>query len=151
MQKKKVGILLIMDPDNTEDSSGACRSDNVKNRVGQSFKLPGTDETYLVFINNCAQDRLKSQTENDAQLDSTAHELGHVLSSIFRIPGGMQDDPRPRKEIDSANACCIRHGATAEQLKRIQTNELLAWKLAKKIRPQVSPDGIKAALDSYGV
>jgi hypothetical protein len=147
MEEKTIGILVHFDPYDTTHSSGAVRTDNKKNLAGTSFKIPNTDETYIVFMNNNPKDNLAGESERDSQLDGLAHELGHVLSSIFRIPGGMQDDPRAKGEF--RHMCCAAHAATPKQAEAIFHNEKLAWEIARKIRPEINPESERQALATY--
>ena len=133
-------VVVFVDIDTTRDSnvSGAG--------IGTPFAMPdkvvaktfGADEVYSVVINPDPKGR--------SLVDITAHELGHILSAVYEIPGGMKQDPRTLKE-ETANRW--DNVPTVEQADRIWANEVLAWKLAEKIVPNLNKQDAKEALDTY--
>ena len=131
----KKRVVIYMDIDTEREGSSAVG-------MGNPFPegvdpLPGV-ESYTVFVN-------KGSDYGDA-MDATAHELGHAVSAIFELPGGMKNDPRPQKEFNSRYD---QVNLTLEQADRIWSNERLAWKIAEKIKPDLDKANAKRALDSY--
>jgi hypothetical protein len=142
MAKRRIAIFLSVDDKVTDEPSGTRRIDEKENQ------FPGADETYKVYIHGDDQREkmFPNVPANEAMLTTAAHEFGHVLSSIFKIPGGMHEDPRQHGEI---RGCCTAHVATPEQKERINRNETLAWEIGRKIVPNLNEDMAKEALDTY--
>jgi hypothetical protein len=129
--KKKV--VIFMDIDTTKQDSSAVRTGMPSPNMPE---VPGV-ESYTVYV--------RGDDGFGKPIDSAAHELGHMLSSVFELPTGMKNDPRTTGEL--AN----NHGAprTINQMDRIYSNERLAWKLAEKIKPDLDPEDKQKCLDSY--
>ena len=145
MAIKRVAILLEIDTGDKTNASGTCRSDQAG---GPS--VPGADETYVVNITDGWHSGLDGKPNKAAMMDSCAHELGHVMSSVFKVKGGMHEDPRQKgefKHIDSFDEA--RRSMSADQAGRLWHNEELAWELALKIRPEVNREQMQEALDTY--
>lgn len=136
-KKRRIAIFMMVNPNETDAPSGATEIDG-------PARFPGSDETYQVFVNGSEKEF--NETSPNPMLDAACHEFGHILSGIFKLPGGMTQDPRSLCEFK--DACCVGCEATKEQAQRIYTNEKLAWELAKKMRP-VDPVSANKALASY--
>jgi hypothetical protein len=145
MAVKQVAILIRIDSGEQEQSCYSGRSDLFPGN--KKHEVPGADETYIVGIHNSNSNRehhfMEAPNKNE-MLDCAAHELGHVLSAIFDLPGGMLNDPRQKGELQGLFA-----HPNSEQVKRILENETLAWKLAEKIRPELDKESARKDLDSY--
>lgn len=141
MAKKKIVIFMTVDNDNHAEPSGTRLVDEPEHQ----FK--GADETYKVFVNDSDSNLGTDVPSKQAMATAAAHELGHVLSSIFDLPGGMKQDPRQLGEL--VHVCCAAHGANDEQRNRIRRNERLAWKLARKIYPNLAKENARLALATY--
>lgn len=123
--KKRVLIAIEIDTTNTEASVVADMVDAWPETTPLLAELQGT-EAYVVKVGG-------GDTGNgENALDSCAHELGHVLSAIFKVPGGMRQDPRTNKEITILDNMLDNY--SQNQVIRIWSNEQLAWALAEKIR-----------------
>jgi len=146
MAIKQVAILMTIDDSPTRgDSCRTRRSDNNPVRPTR-ISVPGADQTYEVIVIN-DEDRTPTLTKEQQMLDCAAHELGHVLSSIFEVPGGMAEDPRTLGEF-VGNRYAYEH-PTESQQRRIYQNEKLAWEIGKKIRPEIDEDDMRTSLASY--
>lgn len=156
MRKK---VLMIIDIDTEKQGiSGVGPADFLSPVFKQAAKsisqLEGRPvEIYEVQVRKDVEDY-----NQDALIDVTAHEIGHALSRVFDLPGGMMSDPRTLGELVNRSVDDNRPGPhgpdchcanpTLEQMGRIVTNEQLAWKLAHKIRP-IDPATEKHAMDTY--
>lgn len=141
MAIKRVAILIQIDAGEQERSCFSMRSD-----TNGGPDISGADETYIVSIHNSSIVRTHNVFEapnRDEMLDCAAHEIGHVLSGVFELPGGIKDDPRTGKEITSWNK------PTPEQIQRILASERLAWDIGEKVRPQLNKAGRDKALSTY--
>jgi hypothetical protein len=145
MARKKVAILFEIDTSDKENSSGTTRLDD------KGFGMvPGADETYLVRVNDSFHPGTEGKPNKAAMLDAAAHELGHVLSSVFKVKGGMHEDPRSRLEFQGMHGMDeIEEHATPDQCGRLWANENIAWQIAEKIRPELNQADKQMCLDTY--
>lgn len=149
MAKKRVAILLEIDTGDKELSCAAVRTDHPSMKGLEAFEAcPGVDETYRVFINDSNEPGPQGKPNKKAMLDAAAHEFGHVLSSVFRVPGGMHEDPRSNAEF--LNKAVPFFSANKDQATRLYANEVLAWKIAEKIKPDLDQAEKARCLDTYG-
>jgi len=146
MALKKIAILMEVDIDEKEISCGTLRADKAPVPAIMRVQVPGADETYLVFIHDSDESKPIGEGNVQAMVDCAAHEIGHVLSSVFKLPGGMLDDPRGNGELNTPE---LYNNPTLQQRQRIWNNEIMAWNIARKVRPQLDEAGVKRALDSY--
>jgi hypothetical protein len=68
------------------------------------------------------------------------HELGHLVAGIFQTPA-VKNDARYYKATSI--------GMTRKELRSVLANEREAWKLARKIFPEVSKKQEREALREY--
>jgi hypothetical protein len=84
--------------------------------------------------------------------DTLAHELGHVIGRFFNLKS-TQNDPRhiaATQGISGAwNMRARMIGVTPEEGQAMLDNEQEAWDFARKMKPDLDPEGEKVALDSY--
>jgi len=145
MAIKKVAILLTIDTSKkTKGTSGTARTDDKS-----LISIPGADETYFVKVCDDMVPGPKGKPNKYAMLTTAAHEIGHVLSSIFKVPGGMHEDPRSTGEITKPAEEMYLDDFTPDMAKRIYSNEILAWNIAKQIRPDLHEDEALAAMETY--
>jgi len=146
MAIKRVAILMQIDTGDKENPSATTRADVLENGI----QVEGADETYMIYVNDSHSPGRPGKPNKQAMLNSAAHELGHVLSSAFKVSGGMHEDPRTMREfVGMGSLHEIRVRSTDEQKKRIHSNETLAWELAKKIRPEITDKQAQESLDTY--
>ncbi len=145
MAIKKVAILLTIDTSEKEEASATVRLD-LPGSEHEGMGIPGADETYLVRVHDDTTPGPEGKPNKAAMLDSAAHEIGHVLSSVFKMKGGMHEDPRTLGEFHDNRWW---NQASVNQANRVMTNEKLAWDIARKIRPSINEEQIKAALETY--
>jgi hypothetical protein len=156
--KKAVAILLYIDTTETNDSSMTARTDIRPNNMGFPV-VEGADEAYAIRVNNATSPTAPGVFNNPSMLNDAAHELGHALSSIFEVPGGMMDDPRTKGEFQNLTGikrvafefglATLTDVATPEQRERILVNEKLAWDIAEKIRPGLNQAERERAYGTY--
>lgn len=136
--KKKVIIVIEIDTEQKGESSIGKMADVMPEMAMPLSMLPNTDGFVV---------RVAGGDDNGKYaVDSLAHELGHAISSIFNIPGGMNQDPRTCKEILTIQSKLNLF--TANQMERIYSNEVLAWELAGKIAP-IDPMEKARCLQTY--
>lgn len=164
MKHKKIAILITLNPDKKLEPSGTGRIDDKPGFPRGKFPdVEGADEIYIVYVTGQGSTQnalpvspsrdfakflrfLVSPVADSEAMDSLAHELGHVMSNIFEVPGGMQDDPRSTGELRKGYT---PKTATDEQQARVCFNEAQAWRFGKLIRPEIDPKEPPAALGTY--
>lgn len=152
MAIKKVAILITIDTSEKEEPSGTTRVDLRK----PEKQVPGADETYYVFVNDSWNPGPEGKPNKERMLDSCAHEIGHVLSSAFKVKGGMHEDPRAKGEFVDFLKASYATGefllpklASDDQKRRVFQNENMAWQIAEKIRPELNKESAAEALATY--
>ena len=145
MAIKRVAVMMTIDTGEHEQASGIVRSDRLEGDLHVAF--PGADETYMMYVNDDNNVDGPGKPNKARMLDSAAHELGHLLTSVFKVKGGMHEDPRQRGEFRGMFS--PEQQSTVNQCERLWGNELLAWKIAEKIRPQLDTKFAAQSLDSY--
>lgn len=159
-QSKRVAILLLVELDEKIHPSAATRLDNKPGWEENPRGFPhveGAEEVYAIKLtgaDNSAGPRdfseflrkLTAPVDVKVAMDTAAHELGHVLSEVFEIPGGMQDDPRSKMEVTGSEWF---EKLTPEQHNRLCLNEAQAWKIGQIIRPETDPNEPASALATY--
>lgn len=119
--KKRVMILMDVDTDAINRPS-----------TSQSFEMAG--EPFVSMARDLGVEgyfvSVYPSRFGGNVVDSAAHELGHVLSDVFALPGGTKDDPRGGAGLD-------RSKVTVEDATRMWSCEQQAWALAEKMRPDL--------------
>jgi hypothetical protein len=140
--KKLVVIGIEVDTDKPlfDGSMGATKAMVVPPELKAQLAKQGMPalEAYRVKIG-------KSTRTGQDPLTITAHEIGHILSGVFEVPGGLKDDPRAKGEIH----CNCPRCATPDQQRGIWNSEKMAWEIARKITPNLNEQDEKQSLASY--
>jgi hypothetical protein len=139
---KRAIILVAIDPEEREDSSSTRLVPKEMLNVKENPALGDADEVYEVTVTAL------DPTQSD-MLDTAAHELGHVLSAMFDLPGGMKDDPRTRGKVSLFTQVFGPEHLGEEERKRLKSNEVGAWNIGRKIRPELSLDKARKSLRTY--
>jgi hypothetical protein len=144
MAIKRVAILMEINTSEKEEASGCVRTDD----KGHT-SVPGADETYKIYINDDQEPGPEGKPNKYGMLTSASHEVGHVLSAIFKLPNGMHEDPRSTGEVTSMRQKYNPDSYSPDQKRRVYHNEKQAWEIARKVWPELDEEIAESCLNSY--
>lgn len=156
--RKRVLIYVDIDTENDSKVSGAANVNSVGSKERQDIALARAlpnfvpDERYVLQLRavNTVRQPMKPLGETlENQVSIMAHEMGHIISGILEVPGGMKKSPQSKGELSHLEA--LLFGPTREQRARMWTNELVGWEVAHKMGLPIDAKLEREALETYRV